>query len=101
MQAELDAADLSAGLRIVGINGKGLEAGNASICEGRDLPWLQDVPEQDVWISWEVEYRDVIILDGQNRRVAVFNLTDHDLGDPENYASLLRILKSAAPCQEL
>lgn len=40
-------------------------------------------------------YRDVIILDETNTQVDVFNLTDNDLGNPDNYATLKAKLKAA------
>jgi hypothetical protein len=34
----------------------------------------------------------VIVLDEANRRVATFNLSDHDLKHPDEYAALRAIL---------
>jgi hypothetical protein len=62
---------------------------------GRTLPWLQDRPEVNVWASWQVAYRDVIIRDAAGQRVGVFNLTTHDLGQPEHQAELERLLLDA------
>ena len=78
------------------MNAIGLESGNAGITSGRTIPWLQDVPDQDVWTSWHVTWRDVIVLDQENRVVNIFNLTDHDLADSTNYATLRSILLEAA-----
>jgi hypothetical protein len=74
----------------------GAEAGNAQVCAGRDLPWLQDIAAQNVWTSWAVEYRDVVVLDVENQSVGVYNLTSHDLGVPANYDTLKAILVTAA-----
>lgn len=41
-------------------------------------------------------YRDVIILDENNRVAAVYNLTAHDLGQPENRADFVAILTGLA-----
>jgi len=57
------------------------------------LPWLQDTEQQDVWHSWEVRFRDVVFLDAQNRPVAVFNLTDHNLSEEAEYDSLLGLVE--------
>jgi hypothetical protein len=81
--------------RILGVNAVGSEAGNDAICTGRDLPWLQDTADQHVWSQWQVTYRDVIVLDEDNGRIEVYNLTDHDLSDPANYAALLALLLAA------
>ena len=57
------------------------------------MPWLQDTEQQDVWHSWEVRFRDVVFLDAQNRPVAVFNLTDHNLSEEAEYDSLLGLVE--------
>ncbi|MEW5739988.1 MAG: hypothetical protein AB1938_13735 [Myxococcota bacterium] len=62
---------------------------------GRTLPWLQDRADVDVWRAWAVEYRDVIILDADNQRVGVYNLTLHDLSQPANQAALKQLLLDA------
>lgn len=96
MQNELDAAGLPTEVQILGVNAVGLEAGNAAVCTNRDLPWLQDVPDQGVWASWGVVWRDVWILDTENMPVAVYNLTGHDLADAGNYAELKQMLVDLA-----
>jgi hypothetical protein len=89
-------------VRIVGLNEVGHESANDLMVDGRDLPWLQNTPAQNVWNSWQVTYRDVIVLDRRNVPVAVFNLTEHDLSDPFDYAELKQILIDASvpPAQE-
>jgi len=96
LQKDLGAISTKQPIQILGVNGIGLESGNAGMTQGRVLPWLQDVQATDAWTQWAVEYRDVVVLDGQNRPVAVYNLTVHDLGDPTNYATLKSILVDAA-----
>ncbi len=51
-----------------------------------------------MWGRWEVDYRDVVVLDRWNQPVAVFNLNpgQHDLADPADYAALRALLLSAA-----
>jgi hypothetical protein len=78
------------------VNQTGYEADNELMCEGRDLPWLQDEPAVDVWASWAVTYRDVWVLDGANEVVGIFNLTSTTLGDPANYAALRVMFTTAA-----
>jgi hypothetical protein len=108
MQAELDA-EPQAGrveIRVAGINAVGLEFGNGGISQGRTIPWLQDVMDQNVWGTWRVNelratapgvvYRDVILLQGDNKPFAVYNLTEHDLGVPANYDYLKNLLRTAA-----
>ena len=95
MQKKLDAEHPEADIFILGVNYAG--AGDSEgMCEGRDLPWLQDTEEADWWGSWGVSYRDVIILDRQGNESDIFNLTDHDLSDPVEFSTLKIILLEAA-----
>jgi hypothetical protein len=98
MQAEIDSAAVPTPkeIRILGLNRVGDESGNAAMCEGRSLPWLQDTEGQNAWGDWEVRYRDVVILDAQNVPQAVFNLTDYDLADSASYDSLRVLLLQIA-----
>lgn len=101
MQKDLDADYPELGIQILGVNEVGYAAGNEAITAGRDAPWLQDVDDNsdglsDIWTSWGVVYRDVVILDTLNARVATFNLTTHDLQNQENYDALRRLFIDAA-----
>jgi hypothetical protein len=96
MQKELDALKANPGISILGVNQIGQESENALACDGKDIPWLQETMTGLVWIPWQVVWRDVVILDGQNRRQATFNLTSHDLGIAANYDSLRTLLLEAA-----
>jgi len=95
MQAEILAANPDSRIRIAGVNAADSASGNGLITEGRDLPWLQD-RDDAVWTAWDVTNRDVVVLDATNGKVAVYNLTTHDLADPANHAELLSILRNAA-----
>lgn len=95
MQAEILAANPSSKIRILGVNGTGQEAYNDLAVADNSIPWLQDTADT-AWGAWGVTYRDVVILDAANRKVAVFNLTEHDLAIPGEYAALLALLRSAA-----
>lgn len=75
-------------IQIIGVNGIGYESANERVTEGRDIPWLQDLEETDAWSLWEVQYRDVYILDQQGQLRFIYNLTTHDLANP-TYASEL------------
>jgi hypothetical protein len=96
MQTELDAAGLPIEVRILGVNAIGLESGNPSITMNRTLPWLQDTAEQKAWETWGVAWRDVWLLDTKNVPVAVYNLTQHNLSDPAQYAELMGMLEDIA-----
>ncbi len=100
LQDELDA-DHPGVFRILGVNEVGFEAGNDDMCDGRDLPWLQDVEGVDVWGAlWDVTYRDVIVLDDSNVVYGVYNVTDHNLSDPVEYAGLRQMMREAAGLAE-
>ena len=96
MQQELDATTTDREIRIIGVNAEGREAGNDLTCAGRDLPWLQDSTTENVWTVWDVGYRDVFIVDQENRLVDVYNLTTYDLANPESYETLKGLLVAAA-----
>jgi hypothetical protein len=108
-ELELEYPDL--GISIVGVNQVGYGgctpeqedwecSGNAAMCLERDLPWLQDQAEILVWNTWGVTYRDVMVVDPDNRLVAIYNVTDHNLSIPGEYAGLRALLLSAAGVTE-
>lgn len=92
---ELETDDPNTVIRILGVNQVGAESGNAAACAGKVLPWLQETADHPVWVPWDVTYRDVIILDGRNRKVGTYNLTEHDLSDPGNRLVFKGMLQSA------
>lgn len=81
---------------IIGVNEVGFEGGNAEFCEGRDLSWLQDTDEVDLWTTWDVTYRDIVILDREGAFHSVFNVTDNDLAEDENFWGLVTTLENVA-----
>ncbi len=106
MQQDLQSAYPALRVRLVGINERGQEPGNANTTAGRTLPWLQDVDANgdsisDTFNLWQVTFRDVVILDGANVRVGVYNLTTHDLAIPSNYDTLRQMLVDAAMASQL
>ena len=96
MQMELDGEDLPLEVSILGVNEFGLESGNALVVEGRVIPWLQDSIEEDVWRSWDITYRDVLILNADNEPVATYNLTTNDLAVSARYQELADLLRAEA-----
>lgn len=66
-----------------------------------DLPWLQDEFSVFVQNSWNAVYRDVLIVDPQNRKVGVaYNLTSQSLAIPANREALKSRLRNAAVFQD-
>ncbi|MCB9647593.1 MAG: hypothetical protein H6730_13460 [Deltaproteobacteria bacterium] len=83
-------------MRLFAVNAVGLEGALDVMAAGGDIPLLQDILTVDVWHTWAVTYRDVVLLDGENKKVGVYNLTSHDLGNEANYAELKALLLDAA-----
>lgn len=99
MQGELDAAQPDPPIQILGINNSGASSGAAQMCDGRDLPLLQDTAADNVWGSWGATWRDVVILNGCNEVVSVYNLTDHNLSNSANYDALKNLLLAASAAE--
>jgi hypothetical protein len=96
MMTELAGEEVPVEIRILGVNRRGSEAGNAGMTAGRSLPWVQDDAEALVWSRWNAAWRDVVILDTRSARMHVYNLTEHRLSVSENYAALKAMLLDAA-----
>jgi hypothetical protein len=92
----VDTVATAISIRILGVNAPEESAGNVGMCAGRVLPWLQDQKPPDAWHLWQADFRDVIVLDLENKVVSVYNLTVHNLADSTNYAELRTILITAA-----
>lgn len=94
MQAELEAEHAGA-IQLLAVNEVGFEDATDEMADLGDLPLLQDTVTEDAWNTWAVTYRDVVILDADNHRVGVYNLTQHDLSNRENYDALKQMLVDA------
>ena len=78
------------------MNEVGHESGFSALPTSHTLPWQQDTSEVNAWSTWSVTYRNVVMLGPDHARIGVYNLTEHDLGNPANYASLRDFLKAKA-----
>lgn len=101
MQAEIDALGTLRAVHILGVNSVGAESGNDGMIAGRVLPWMQASAAVDPWTLWHVTYRDVYIVGPGNEHVGTYNLTDHDLGVPANYQTLMNQILAAANAPEI
>jgi hypothetical protein len=97
MQADVDTIITGIPIEIRGVNAVGHESHNALICDGRTIPWLQDVAAVNAWGAWGARWRDVVVLDSSNVVIHVYNLDPpNNLGDPVKYAELKTLLLNAA-----
>lgn len=100
MQNDLAAAHPELAIQILGVNHFGFEEDNDLMTDGVDIPWLQDVEDEEggseAWLRWGVTLRDVILLDAENQVVGTYNLTEHDLEYPPYYEELRQMLIDAA-----
>jgi hypothetical protein len=109
LQTELRTTYPILDIQIIGLNefGQDPAGANALMTTDRTTPWLQDVDgnanqSSDVWYDlWDVTYRDVIIVNGQNEPVDVYNLTSNDLGVAANYATMRDKLIDAAMTEQM
>jgi hypothetical protein len=99
MQTELDAASPQVPISILGVNYIDAESGSASVTNGTDLPWLQDVVSENVWSSWGASDKSVFILGIANEEVIVYSVALHDLGVPDNFNELKQLLLDTAAAQ--
>ncbi len=60
------------------------------------IPGLEDSVDVNAWSSWDVAFRDVVILDASNQFYASYNLSTYSLAVPDNYTALKNLLLEAA-----
>ena len=92
----MNALDPTPAIQLVGVNGIQYSSGNDYVTKERDIPWLQDTIDVDLWTQWGIQYRDVVVLDGENKPIFIMNLSAQSLSDPDNYAELRERLLSAS-----
>lgn len=90
MQNELNEMNLD--VTILGINHMDKDSANELMTEGRNVPWLQDLPATNVWSSWEIAYRDVVILNEDNEFVDRINVTTNNLTEAAGYQTLMGLI---------
>jgi len=96
MQVEINTERPDLIISLLAINGEGHDIANDDAMKGHDLPYVQDDATQMVWDRWEANYRDLVILDGDNQPVDAFNLTVRDLSESYVYEELKTLLIEAA-----
>jgi hypothetical protein len=83
-------------VQLMAVNQVGHESSTDTMADLGDIPLLQDTAETDAWTTWNVEYRDVVIVNTEGKQVEAYNLTTYDLSNPDNYATLKDKLRTAA-----
>ena len=78
--------------QIVGINESGFELANETFTTDRDLPWLQDTEQTQLWDVWAVSYRDLYLVDGDGVLRDIYNLSSNDLRGEAATAELLSLI---------
>jgi hypothetical protein len=96
MQEELAGEMPGRPIHLFGVNAVGAEVGNPDIVAGRRIPWLQDTTVVQAQLLWGVEHFDLVVLDERNEPVAILNLLEHDLTEPNEYAELKAMLMEVA-----
>lgn len=96
MQAELDLTYPELDIDLVVVNAVGYESGLDDLYAETDLPVLQDDEKTLVWDAWDAAWRDTYVVDGDNELREIYNLTEHNLADPEEYQGLIDLLVAAA-----
>jgi hypothetical protein len=83
-------------IEIVGINWITSSSANPLMTAGRILPWLQTSSTNRAESIWGATYRDVRILDPENRLVGLYNLSANDLGQADRRAAMKSLFVDAA-----
>ena len=96
MQTELQESHPELNISLLSINKIAAESGVASFNTTHNLPMVQDDTDQLIWDAWQGNWRDVYILDKENKLIEIYNLTEHNLNDPLNYEELKSKLITAA-----
>ena len=78
--------------QIIGINQSGFERANETFTAGRDLPWLQDTEQTQLWDVWAVSYRDLYLVDGDGVLRDIYNLSSNDLRGEAATSELLSLV---------
>jgi len=87
-------------VHLMGINGYAyINDSYLGMIDNRVLPWTQDIPEVNVWGTWNATIRDIVIVDRHGNEFTRINLTTYN-PDPEktcgeNYQVLKDLLLAA------
>jgi hypothetical protein len=99
MQNELIQEYPNLPIKLLSINQIGAENGISSFNETHGLPMVNDNANDNIWLQWESQWRDFYILNKQNELLEIYNLTEHNLNDPQNYQELKQKLVDAVEAE--
>lgn len=93
-------AEAAVPVSLLGINEIGYESGNDTINDGHTLPWLQDVPGEDVFDTWPpARIRELKIVGRDGVVSATFDLNDADPNDTSHADAIVQALLDAAEAE--
>ena len=95
MQVELELELGEGAVDLLAINEVGQNDGIEDATAGNSIPLLKDTSEARVWSAWDADWRDLVIVDGDNIQVQRITLTGFDLANSNNYAELKAMLIEA------
>ncbi len=86
-----NATDLNLDISIMDLEGEHQEdTGSDSVAKTCDAPELENIA---IWSAWQIQYRDLVVLNNQQQIVHVRNLSTMGLQVPENYCSFAEIIQ--------
>ena len=71
LQSDLDSAHGDDSVQIFGVNAVGYEDSVSDLTKGNSLPLLQDTETVDAWGAWFADWRDLVVIDGNNTWVGL------------------------------
>ena len=91
-------------IQLLAVNEIGFSSGNSAASQTASpasgatgvCPFIDDNVVDDIWSTWQVTFRDVVILDQDNVIVGEFNLTQNNLSSAANRETLKAMLVAAA-----
>ena len=78
--------------QFLAVNAVGHEASVAELAENGNAPILQDEADIDLWGLWQIDYRDVVVVNPDLIPIARINLTENDLNDAAVYDALQNLI---------
>tara|TARA_B100000683_G_scaffold250002_1_gene264716 strand:- start:151 stop:831 length:681 start_codon:yes stop_codon:yes gene_type:complete len=78
--------------QFLAVNATAHEDAMEALAEQGSLPILQDEEDVDLWGQWQINYRDVVVVDANLKPIARINLTKNSLDDEPVYDALKSLI---------